>query len=544
MIPHQTIVQKGSNVDMSLPPLPIPLGFGVFAWLLATGLAAVLVFTYYDALAVLFTTWANDENYGHGPFIPLLSSYLIWLKRDEMLRKLSDRGSWWGLLLAGAGVVCYGVGEMAALYFMTHLSLWFMVTGAVVSAIGLKAARVIAFPLLYLLMAIPLPVFLHGELSGYLQMLSTALGVGCLQFIGVMAYRDGNVIDLGPIQLQVVEACSGIRYLFPLVSLALLCAYLYRAATWKRILVFLSSIPISILLNGFRIGAIGVLVDAYGQAAAEGFAHFFEGWVFFVTGLALLFSEMYLLARIQPVHGEGAWLNGFAQPPHPQGSAISLFERRRPFRGLSVPLLCTLIVAGALAVISTFDVARGETVPSRLALMDFPLEIGTWRGTTVAMEKQYLDVLKLDDYFLADYTLAGKQWVNVYVAYYLSPLKGRSAHSPKTCIPGGGWEIRSFETVPLAGVPEELRVNRVLIQKGDQKQMVYYWFKQRNRSLTNEYVVKFFYFWDALLTRRSDGGLIRLVTPVLEGESETVADSRLTEMAGLVRPLLSQYVPD
>ena len=154
------------------------------------------------------------------------------------------------------------------------------------------------FSLLYLLAALPLPVFLQNELSSRLQLWSSALGIGCLQLVGVMAYREGNVIDLGPIQLQVVEACSGVRYLFPLIALTLLCAYLYRESLWKRILLVLSSIPISILLNGFRIGAIGLLVEAYGGSAAEGFSHFFEGWVFFVASLGLLCAEMWVLARV------------------------------------------------------------------------------------------------------------------------------------------------------------------------------------------------------------------------------------------------------
>jgi len=135
-------------------------------------------------------------------------------------------------------------------------------------------------------------------LSSQLQLWSSALGVGCLQLVGVTAFRDGNVIDLGTVQLQVVEACSGIRYLLPLTSLALLCAYLFKDLMWKRVILVLSSIPISIVVNGFRIGMIGVLVERYGQGAAEGFYHLFEGWVLFMASLGLLILEMWILAKI------------------------------------------------------------------------------------------------------------------------------------------------------------------------------------------------------------------------------------------------------
>jgi exosortase len=140
---------------------------------------------------------------------------------------------------------------------------------------------------------------------------SSALGVGWLQLVGVTAFREGNVIDLGTVQLQVVEACSGIRYLLPLTSLALLCAYLFKDRMWKRVLLVLSSVPISILVNGFRIGVIGVLVEWYGQEASEGFSHLFEGWVLFMASLGLLILEMWLLAKIGPKNERSSFLNRF-----------------------------------------------------------------------------------------------------------------------------------------------------------------------------------------------------------------------------------------
>lgn len=185
--------------------------------------------------------------------------------------------------------------------------------------------------------------------------------------------------------------------------------------------------------------------------------------------------------------------------------------------------------------------------PARQSLLDFPLQLGEWGGVSSAMERQYLDALQLDDYVLADYSAVEKVPVNVYVAYYQSAKKGRSSHSPRQCIPGGGWEITSFETVQLDHVPgiaPALDVNRVAIQKGGQKQIVYYWFKQRDRWITSEYLVKYFLFWDSLTRHRADGALVRLVSGVNVGETETMVDARLQTMAGLVTPLLGRYVPD
>ena len=203
-------------------------------------------------------------------------------------------GSWCHCVRAYPHVV----GELSTLFVILHVSVWVVLVGLTIALLGVRGARTIAFPLGYLLTVIPLPMFLYANLSSQLQLWSSSLGVGCLQLVA-MAFREGNIIDLGPVQLQVVEACSGIRYLLPLTSLALLSAYLFKDKMWKRVVLVLSSIPISILINGFRIGMIGVLVELYGKGAAEGFYHLFEGWVIFMVSLALLILEMGLLGTIR-----------------------------------------------------------------------------------------------------------------------------------------------------------------------------------------------------------------------------------------------------
>jgi len=135
--------------------------------------------------------------------------------------------------------------------------------------------------------------------------------------------------------------------------------------------------------------------------------------------------------------------------------------------------------------------------------------------------------------------------VNLYVAYYDSQKAGRSAHSPGTCIPGGGWEITSMREMAIDPQPSEepLTVNRAIIQKGDQKQLVFYWFQQRGRLLTNEYLVKFYLLWDAVTRNRTDGALVRLMAAVTPQEDEAAAEHRLVSFAGAVRPLLTDYIP-
>ena len=521
-----------------------------FSALFAT---VLLGYLYADSLAFLSGYWIGNEDYSHGMFVPAISLFLIWQARHR-IAVAGIENSWWGLAVISAGLFLYGIGEFATLYVLQHISLWMAIVGLVIALLGVRGARAIAFPLAYLLTSIPLPVFFYAGLSSQLQLWSSALGVGCLQLVGVTAFRDGNVIDLGPVQLQVVEACSGIRYLLPLTSLALLCAYLFKDRMWKRVVIVLSSIPISSLVNGFRIGMIGVLIEWYGQGAGEGFYHLFEGWVLFMASLGLLILEMLVLARIgtmgerSSVLSRFTWTDSHLPPPtsHPSTSPlVSLHASNKFFPGPAY--LCSVALIVPVAFASTFMVERVEVPPPRAMFVDFPMTLDGWRGTSLSLEMQYIDTLRFDDYVLADYRFGDGQPVNLYAAYYGSQRKGQSAHSPQSCLPGGGWEISSFNSMDLPASSEMVRpmhVNRALIQKDSQKQIVLYWFKQRERILTNEYLVKVYLFWDGVSRGRTDGALVRIASLVGPGETEDIVDQRLRRFVSTIEPELTRYVPD
>ena len=519
--------------------------FIVFIAVVAT---VSLGFLYADSLAFLFGYWIGSEDYSHGIFVPLISLFLIWQARHR-LAEAGAETAWWGLAVVLGGLFLYWIGDLATLFVLQHLSLWVVIVGLVIASIGVRRTRIIAFPLAYLLTSIPLPVFLYASLSSQLQLWSSALGVGVLQIVGVTAFRDGNVIDLGLVQLQVVEACSGIRYLLPLTSLALLCAYLFKDRMWKRVLLLLSSIPISIVVNGFRIGMIGVLVEWYGQGAAEGFYHLFEGWVLFMTSLGLLILEMWLLASIGRLGNRSPFLSRFTWADQSAATIHEItFQSPNCDRRFQNPAyLCSVAILVPVAFASMLMVEREEVPPPRAIFVDFPMRLNGWLGTSLSLEKQYIDALRFDDYVLADFRFGDGQPVNLYAAYYQSQRKGQSAHSPQSCLPGGGWEISSFKRMDLPANSEMVRplhVNRALIQKDSQKQIIMYWFKQRDRIISNEYLVKLYLFWDAVSRGRTDGALVRIASPVGPGETEDIVDQRLLRFVSMVAPELNRYVPD
>lgn len=512
--------------------------------LLLLGLA--LGFLFRDGLAAMAEAWETAE-YSHGYLIPVIAILLALQQRDR-LAAAALRPSWSGVAVLCLGLFLFALGELATIYTVVQYAMLVTLLGLVVSGIGWRGAAILWAPLLYLVFMIPLPNFLYVALSAKLQLVSSLLGVAVIRLAGISVFLEGNVIDLGIYKLQVAEACSGLRYLFPLLSFGFLVAYLYRGPFWQRALLFLSAIPITILMNSLRIGFIGVLVDGWGIGAAEGFMHLFEGWVVFVICLALLLGEAALLLRWggPDLRLREAFAIDFRRP----AGAVStgrVGHGDRPLQA-GTPLLVGLGLIALALVGSGLLQQRAEIVPERQSFLLFPMRIGEWEGTEAPLDLSVLGALKLDDYLNADYrsSISGNA-VNLYVAYYASQRKGASAHSPRSCIPGGGWEIVDIEPIELdlAG-PDNATVaaNRVVIGRGLDRQVVYYWFQQRGRVLTNEYLVKWFILQDSLLRHRTDGAMVRLVTPLGPDEPEAAADARLLRFAHAIYPELPAYIPD
>lgn len=493
---------------------------------------AALVAGFWDGFLVNLGYWSKEE-YSHAYLIPFISAYLIWQNVTE-LGPLRPQGSWLGAVFALFGAFTILAGELATLFPIIGYGFVFTLWGLAWAWLGWAEFRRVLPALAILIFTVALPSFLFNNLSAFLQLVSSQIGVAIIRLFDISVYIEGNVIDLGSMKLQVVEACSGLRYLFPLMTLAFIMALFFKAPWWKRILLFVSSFPITVLMNSFRIGVIGVLVEYYGVGMAEGFLHDFEGWIVFMAALGVLALEMWLLARIGP---KMVTPDSPTNPPQPTAAEVP--ERR----GFS--LLPQLVVALVAVLVSTQAASlssRQENVPERQIFADFPLQLQSWTGKRELLDGLYLDELDLDDYMLANYG-AGQGSVNFYVAWYDTQRKGESAHSPRTCLPGGGWRIESFERQTFTDPSgESTPYNRFLINKRGQRQLVYYWFDQRGRELTNEYLVKWYLFWDALTQNRTDGALIRFTTHLDRGDSIAAADQRIQSLMGEIVPLLPPYL--
>jgi exosortase D (VPLPA-CTERM-specific) len=519
-----------------------------YALLALAVLAAALLFS--QAIQQLYSVWNLQPEYSYGILIPILSVFLVWRDRHS-LRGLPLTGSWKGLPLIAAGLALRVIGQFGTMPALVHYALLLVLYGLVLSLTGPALFRRLLMPLLILVFMVPLPPIFSEQLSLELQLLSSQIGVWFIRTVGISVFLEGNIIDLGSYQLEVAAACSGLRYLFPLMTLAFLVAYALRGPFWRRAVLFLSSIPITVLMNSLRIGIIGITVDRWGTRMAEGVLHDFEGWAVFMLSCFALALVYWTLAM-----GGGTKAAHAAQPYRaaavdaPPNNAPAPAPPQAPLRPLLQAIPRSFVVATALvavgAGIEIMTPERPEVAPARIEFADFPLHLNEWVGQRSALEPAILDALRLDDYILADYQGSDGTPVNLYVAFYQSQRSGMSVHSPRRCIPGGGWKITSFERHMVSSDASRVSwpVNRVLIEHGNQKALVYYWFRERGRRLTNEYVVRWYLFWDSLVHNRTDGALVRLVIPVTEGANLAKLDTRLAEFAYATEAPLSRAVPD
>jgi len=511
---------------------------GVF-WFVVLVAGSIPIF--WIGMESLGRAWSTAE-YSHGPLIPLISLYLFLreLRRAPLPDpNVTDR--WPGVAVIALSLSLAVFGNLTRIPDFVTYAMIIWTGGVVLTMFGWKRGIRHQLPVFHLIFMLPLPQILYWKLTIFLQGVSSELGVWFVSLAGVSVYLEGNVIDLGVYKLQVAEACSGLRYLFPILSFSYLFAILYRGPVWHKAVLLLSAAPLTVLMNSVRIGVIGILVNRYGIEQAEGFMHFFEGWIIFLICIAILFLMAVALQRL-------------TKDPKPLSEAIdldfqgfgSIFGRVlsiRPSAALTAGALITVIVSTAWATQGTQDFEPVERRPFAV----FPRQIEGWSGTSTRLDADIEEVLGADDYLQANYLSPdGGELVNLFVAFYDKQTEGEGIHSPEVCLPVGGWEIFTLEPYSVDMTETgygQFEVNRAVIQKGLSKQLVYYWFEQRGKRMTSDIKAKASVIYDSLTMGRSDGALVRFVTPIGKDEDDADADARLQWFMSKSLKRLPEFVP-
>ena len=265
----------------------------------AAVLAGLVAWLYFPILTHLVGQWWADPNFSHGFFVPAFSLFLLWQRRAK-LEKIQPAPSWWGLPIMVCSMCFLILGTFGAELFLSRMSLLVLITGVTVFFMGWETLRIVLFPLVFLVLMVPIPAIIFSQITFPLQILASKLSAWLLPFLGVPVFREGNVINLPAMPLEVAEACSGIRSLLSLITLAIMYGYVLENKVAVRIVLALASIPIAVAANGLRIVGTGLCVQYWDPDKAEGFFHAFSGWLIFVVSLLMLYVLHRFLTAFGP----------------------------------------------------------------------------------------------------------------------------------------------------------------------------------------------------------------------------------------------------
>lgn len=510
--------------------------WGIF-WFVIALLAAGIFFQ--TGVTALAEAWQLPE-YSHGPLIPLLSGFLFLrhLKRVPVLNgPVTDRGV--GVLVMLAAMLLGGVGRLIQISDFVAYAMILWIGGMILVSFGWRQGKQFWPPVLHLIYMLPLPGVLYYGLSTWLQGVSAHLGVVFLDLMNVSVFLDGNIIDLGVYKLQVAEACSGLRYLFPILSFSYIFAVLYRGPTWHKAVLLISAVPITVFMNSVRIAIAGVVVDSYGIEFVEGLTHFMEGWVIFVACVLILFALARMMLLLNPQKmGLAEALDLDVNGLGPQLARLRLIQP-------SAALIGVTLVLALGAVIWQVIPPRPLSEVSREPFYAFPTTLGDWTASPQQrLDPQTAKVLAADDYHSVDLSRPGVASVDLFIAWYRDQMTG-GTHSPTVCLPSAGWEISALDQVnapsDAAGAP--FTINRAIIQKGLDRMVVYYWYDQQGVRTASSYYAKLVMTLTKVMTGRSDGAIVRLITPIAQGESDAAAEDRLKDALRSVVVPLPRFVP-
>jgi exosortase A len=268
--------------------------------LTAIGLVlGALLLLYWPVISSLVDAWSTDDNYSHGFFIVPLALYFAWERRDKIIAS-PQQSSLFGLVVVAGSLFLLVAGLLGAELFLSRVSIIFTLAGAILFLFGWRTLRVLAFPLLFMLLMVPLPAIIFNKIAFPLQLLASHVGEYSVRSLDIPILREGNVLILANAKLEVAEACSGIRSLVSLFTLGIVFGYFVDNRVWVRSFIALSAIPVAILANGLRVASAGVAAHNYGTAGVEGLFHEFSGWVVFVVAFLMMFALQRLLQRLTP----------------------------------------------------------------------------------------------------------------------------------------------------------------------------------------------------------------------------------------------------
>jgi exosortase D (VPLPA-CTERM-specific) len=506
-----------------------------------------LAFLYGNMLAKLAGDWWTDENYSHGLLVPFVIGGIIWLEFDRLKSVSQNPNFWLGFIGVFSAILMLLGGSLGAELFMQRISIVVMLAAIVIYFFGLQILKLLVIPFGLLVFAIPIPQIIFNKIAFPLQIFASQMAIWGIRVFEVPSLRNGNVIEILPrgatqtISLEVVEACSGIRSLMTLVTLALVLAYFTREKSavgkpfyrnfnfYQAVILMLSAIPIAILTNAARVTSTGILTYYYGKSMVDGFVHELSGWLVYVVALVLLAAVNFLIKRFHRISDSKFQIS--------DSNEVKPNVNNPRF----VPILATLLLA---SLFINWFANRGEVEVERKNLSFVSSNLGDWKqyGGDIRFSPQTESVLRASDYVMREYQKNGAI-TNLYIGYYASQRGGATYHSPQNCLPGAGWEMKNPQFVEIKTKGgDTFTANKFFLENGTKREIMIYWYSGRGRANASEYTDKVFTVIDSVVKQRSDGAMIRILIPA--GNDENIATENALDLASQIADNLSAFVPE
>ncbi len=490
-------------------------------------IVTLFVVSFWPVLVELLSRWDSDDNSYCYAIIPIFL-YLCWDIRGKFH---FSEFSWnaLGLVPIILAVFFIVVGKVGSFQSLAFVGIWVVLVGLLFTHYSMRIGHLL-FPILMLAFIVPLPPVVNTMITFKLKMIASTLSANMLRAVGIAVFQQGNIIDMGAKQLQVVDACSGLRYFMTMIVISMLVGYLFTKGWWRRTILVLLVFPLSSLVNGLRIFITGVLIINGYEKLAEDFYHEFTGIVIFLLAGAFLVLTAFLLSKIG--RQEAAPLSD------PGG---------KPFRPALPPTLtliaCAILIAGGM---SMRFASTALVIPDRINFDNFPMEIDGWHGKRNYLSKEVLTVLGSDDYLNAYFVKEGiPNEIYLLIPYYKIQTSANSVHAPTTCLLGGGWELQtSIDHIVRVAADQQIHIKTMVLGKENSKLLSSYFYYQRGRIMTDQLSHKWYLIHDSFAKRRTDGALVRVEMTM--GANQNLEDA-ITQQDGFIKqmfPLLPKYVPN
>jgi len=459
--------------------------------------AALLLLAFAPTLLELGAEWFKHAEYGHGLLMPPVAAWMIWERRSRLkaLRR-TGRGSPWLEIASALALVPLAVllllGEMRLSWFLKPLAFVGALAACIAILYSWEGLKALLAPLFVLCLMCPIPWRVLVGITLPLKRHATVLATGLADLSGLDASLQGNLIHVpGISSLQIVDQCSGVRSLVSLVSVALLGCLFWRRHWLLKVVVVVSCVPIAIIFNALRIWLTALLSVHVSPEAAQGFFHLFEGFLLFGVAALGLLGWAFTLGRIFPRRASDAAVAP-AQPPR------QVRQDRPLLRAIAVAFAAVTLAGSAYGAqqvrgrLGSSGADAAAVARMSAAFATLPLEIDGYRGEHRVWDENTVKASGADAYGSVQYVDSKRQIYDLYVGGALR--NDENFHAPNVCMPSAGWETLSAEESTRPGMP----MRRLLLQRGEERMLVYYWFQAGDRLAGNEWAVRFYRLLDLL----------------------------------------------